>query len=93
MEDRDPLRPNIIAWSLASRGQFEEAEQIRQANIDQYGLQNFWQQWVTLAYLNAHAGDSAGVQMAFDAALAVDLSTVERALIDSLRVEVLGPAN
>ena len=91
IDDRDPLRPNIISWSLASRGRFEEAEQVRQATIDRYGLQNFWQQWITLAYLNAHAGDSAGVQMAFDAALAVDLSTVERALIDSLRVELLGP--
>ena len=93
IDDRDPLRPNIVALSLASRGRFEEAEQVRQANIDRYGLQNFWQQWLTLAYLNAEVGDSAGVQMAFDAALAVDLSTVERALIDSLRVEVLGAPN
>ena len=50
IDDRDPLRPNILAWSLASRGRFEEAEQVRQANIERYGLQNFWQQWVTLGY-------------------------------------------
>ena len=93
IDDRDPLRPNILAWSLASRGRFEEAEQVRQANIERYGLQNFWQQWVTLGYLNAQAGDSSGVRMAFDAALAVDLSTVELALVDSLRAEVLGRAN
>ena len=93
IDDRDPLRPNIITWSLASRGRFEEAELLRQATIERFGLQNFWQQWVTLGYLNAHAGDSAGVQMAFDAALALDLSTVERALVDSLRAEVLGQVN
>ena len=93
IDDRDPLRPNILAWSLASRGRFEEAEQVRQANIERYGLQNSWQQWVTLGYLNAQVGDSSGVRMAFDAALAVDLSTVELALVDSLRAEVLGPAN
>ena len=93
IDDRDPLRPNILAWSLASRGRFEEAEQVRQANIERYGLQNFWQQWVTLGYLNAHAGDSSGVRMAFDAALAVDLSTVERALVDSLYAQVLGQAD
>ena len=93
IDDRDPLRPNIITWSLASRGRFEEAEQLRQATIERFGLQNFWQQWVTLGYLNAHAGDSAGVELAFDAALSIDLSTVERALVDALRTEVLGQEN
>jgi hypothetical protein len=88
IDDRDPLRANIIAWALASRGRFGEAEEVRQATIERYGLLNFWQQWVTLAYLNAQAGDSAGVEMAFDAALAIDLTTVEQALLDSLRLEV-----
>lgn len=46
---------------------------------------------MTLAYLSAHEEDSATAVMAFDAAMAVDLSAVEHALLDSLRVEVLGP--
>jgi hypothetical protein len=93
IDDRDPLRANIVAWALASRGQLEEAEQVRQATIERFGLLNFWQQWVTLGYLNAQAGDSAGVEMAFDAALAMKLTTVEQALVDSLRLEVLQQAN
>ena len=28
IDDRDPLRPNIISWSLASRGRFEEAARL-----------------------------------------------------------------
>ncbi|HIF24000.1 MAG TPA: hypothetical protein EYQ27_19335 [Gemmatimonadetes bacterium] len=91
IDDRDPLRPHIISWSLVSRGRFEDALEVREAALDVYGLQNYWQQWVTLAYLSAHEEDSATAVMAFDAAMAVDLSAVEHALLDSLRVEVLGP--
>ena len=90
LDSRDPLRPNIITLSLASRGRFEEAAELREATIERDGLHNFWQQWVTLAYLELHDGDSAAARVAFDAALDVELSTVERTLIEALRVGLLG---
>jgi len=92
MDDRDPKRSYIVAWALAAQGQFSEAADARDAAIERFGLRNYWQQWVTLAYLDAQTGDSVAASRAFDAALAMDLAAVERTMIDSLRFEILGEA-
>ncbi|MEE2899016.1 MAG: hypothetical protein VX815_11175 [Gemmatimonadota bacterium] len=89
IDDDDRLRPHILTWSLASQGKFVEAREVREAAILRFGLRDFWQQWVTLAYLEADAGDSTAASGAFDRASALELSTVERELIDSLRVALV----
>jgi hypothetical protein len=89
IDEDDRLRPHILAWSLASQGKFVEAREVREAAILRFGLRDFWEQWVTLAYLEADAGDSTAASGAFDRASALELSTVERELIDSLRVALV----
>ena len=55
-------------------------------------MDNYWQAWLTLAYLNANSGDTASARNAFDAAVATNLTETARTLVDSVRLSVLGPA-
>jgi len=91
IDDRDPLRPHILSWSLAARGQYEAAEAARAKAVASQGMGNYWQAWLTLAYLNANTGDTASARNAFDGALATNLSETARTLVDSVRLSVLGP--
>jgi tetratricopeptide (TPR) repeat protein len=90
IDDRDPLRPHIIAWSLAARGRIEEARAAREDAIATQGMGNYWQVWLTMAYLDAAAGDTASARAAFDSALVMDLSDLTRSHVDSVKMSVLG---
>ncbi|MGY8799717.1 MAG: tetratricopeptide repeat protein [Longimicrobiales bacterium] len=92
IDDRDPLRPHIISWSLAARGRFAEAASARESALQSQGMGNYWQQWLTMAYLGLAEGDSVSARTALDAALAAELSGLARAHVDSVKVAVLGGA-
>jgi hypothetical protein len=90
IESRDPLRPHIISWSLAAQGRWDEAAAARDFAVETQGALNYWQQWLTVAYLEANEGDSASAAAAFDSARLADLSEAARRVIDSTQVSLLG---
>jgi hypothetical protein len=53
---------------------------------------NYWQQWLTMAYLGLAEGDSVSARTALDAALAAELSGRARVHVDSVKVAVFGRA-
>lgn len=63
----DAVRQHLLAWSLAEQGRWDEAAEARRAAIA-LGEGDYWQQWVSLAYLQAYAGDTTGARMALDSA-------------------------
>ncbi|MEJ2204654.1 MAG: hypothetical protein P8170_11125, partial [Gemmatimonadota bacterium] len=49
-----------------------------------------WQQWISLAWLEAYAGDTVSARAAMDSALAKAKTPGTRRRLDSLRLELLG---
>ena len=90
IDDTDAVQHHLLAWALAEQGRWEEAAEARRGAIAQ-GEGHSWQQWVSLAYLEAHAGDTASATVALDSARLVATTRASRAQIDSLRAEMLGP--
>lgn len=69
VDGNDPVRQHLLAWALAEQGRWDEAAEARKAAII-LGEGDYWQQWVSLAYLQAYAGDTAAARMALDSARA-----------------------
>ncbi len=90
LDDESAVPHHLLAWALAEQGRWKEAAQARRGAIDR-GEGEYWQQWVSLAYLRHQAGDSAEVRAALDSALVRAHSLYARHQVDSLRAAFLGP--
>jgi tetratricopeptide (TPR) repeat protein len=89
IDDDDPVRQHLLAWALTQQGRWQEAVTARQAAIRQ-GEGDYWQQWISLAYLQAYAGDTTSAVAALDSARVKATTRSGRRQVDSLRVELLG---
>lgn len=89
LEDDDPVRHHLLAWALAEQGRWEEAAQARLGAIA-HGEGDYWQQWVSLAHLEAASGDTASARAALDSARVKAVSQGGSMQVDSLYVTLLG---
>jgi tetratricopeptide (TPR) repeat protein len=88
LDDEDPVRHHLLAWALAEQGRWDEAAEARLSTITR-GEGDYWQQWVSLAYLEAYAGDTVAARVALDSASVKAGSRGGRRQVDSLRAELL----
>ncbi|MEQ9401782.1 MAG: hypothetical protein RJQ04_21630 [Longimicrobiales bacterium] len=91
LESDDPVRHHLLAWALAEQGRWEEAAEARLGAIA-HGEGDYWQQWVSLAHLEAQAGDTAAARAALDSARVKAVSQGGGQQVDSLYVTLLGDA-
>ena len=89
LDDKDPVLHHLLAWALAEQGRWPEAVEARKGAIAQ-GEGDYWQQWVSLAYLQAFAGDTLAARAAIDSALVKTMTRSARRQVDSLRAALLG---
>ncbi|MDP2957902.1 MAG: hypothetical protein Q8N53_15855 [Longimicrobiales bacterium] len=89
LDDEDAVRHHLLAWALAEQGRWGEAVEARKGAIAE-GEGDYWQQWVSLAYLQAYAGDTLAAEVALDSARVKAVTRSGRRQVDSLRVELLG---
>jgi tetratricopeptide (TPR) repeat protein len=85
----DPVRHHLLAWALAEQGRWKEAAVARRATID-HGEGEWWQQWVSLAYLEIHSGDTVAARTALDSARVKAVTTPAARQVDSLYADLLG---
>ena len=83
----DPVRQHLLAWSLAEQGRWEEAVEARRRAIEQ-GEGDYWQQWMSLAYLEAWSGDTTAAVYALDSAWTLAVTEGGAVQVDSLFVEL-----
>lgn len=88
MDADDPVQHHLLAWALTEQGRWQEAVEARRGAIE-HGEGDYWQQWVSLAYLEAWAGDTLAARQALDSAKARTVTEVSRQHVDSLRRELL----
>jgi tetratricopeptide (TPR) repeat protein len=88
LDDEDPVRHHLLAWALAEQGRWDEAAEARLRTITR-GEGDYWQQWVSLAYLEAYAGDTVAARVALDSARVKAGSRGGRRQVDSLRAELM----
>lgn len=81
----DAVCYHLLAGALAQQARWSEAVEARKAAIQQ-GEAEHWQQWVSLAELQAHAGDTAAALATLDSAAVRAGSPGGREQVDSLRV-------
>lgn len=89
IDEEDPVRHHLLAWALTEQGRWAEAAAARRQTIDE-GEGAYWQQWVSLAQLQANAGDTAGAREALDSARTKAVSTPGGAQVDQLYIDLLG---
>jgi tetratricopeptide (TPR) repeat protein len=89
MYPRDALRLDVLAWALASRDAWEEAQEAR-ARAEAVGTIDFWHRSVYDAYLARRAGDTTAVREALDSAAVKVQTRVGSIALDSIRVDVFG---
>lgn len=89
LDDDDVVSHHLLAWALAEQGKWTEAVEERRTAIRQ-GQGDYWQQWVSLAYLQAHGGDSASARISLDSAEAKVVTAGARRYVDSLAVALVG---
>jgi tetratricopeptide (TPR) repeat protein len=89
LEDRDTVSHHLLAWALTEQGRWAEAVEARRGAIE-HGEGDYWQQWLSLAWLEAYAGDTVSARAAMDSALAKAKTPGTRRRLDSLRLELLG---
>ena len=89
LDERDPTRQHLLAWSLAAQGQFQEAAQVRAVALEQ-GRAAFWQSHMYEAYIARAAGDSVSAYAAVDSAWARARTDLARNAVDSVRVAEFG---
>lgn len=89
IDDDDAVRHHLLAWALAKQERWDEAAQARQGAIAQ-GEGDYWQQWVSLAYLKAYAGDTLAAEAALDSARIKAVTRSGRRQVDSLGAALLG---
>ena len=85
----DAISHHLLAWALVEQGRFDEAAVARRAAIA-HGEGDSWQQWVSLAALEAHRGDTVSAAAALDSAALKTRTRASRRQLDSLRIELLG---
>ncbi len=85
----DPVRHHLLAWALTEQGRWQEAAEARRRAIAG-GEGDYWQQWVSLAQLEANAGDTAAARLALDSARTKALSGPGSDQVDGLYIELLG---
>jgi tetratricopeptide (TPR) repeat protein len=83
IDNDDAVRHHLLAWALAEQGRWDEAVMARKNAIAQ-GQGDYWQQWVSLAYLQAYAGDTVAARTALDSALVKASTRAARRQVDSL---------
>jgi tetratricopeptide (TPR) repeat protein len=91
LNDEDPVRHHLLAWALTEQGRWDEAAAARRGAIT-HGEGDYWQQWVSLAYLEAHAGDTSAARVALDSAATKAVTSSGRRQVDSLRAALLNEA-
>jgi tetratricopeptide (TPR) repeat protein len=91
LDDDDAVRHHLLAWALASQERWDEAAQARKGAIAQ-GEGDYWQQWISLAYLQAYAGDTVAARAALDSARVKAVTRSGRRQVDSLGAALLGQA-
>lgn len=89
IDDEDPVRHHLLAWALTEQGRWAEAAEARKGAIAQ-GEGDYWQQWVSLAALEANAGDTAAARAALDSARVKAVSTGGIHQVDSIYVAIMG---
>ncbi len=89
LEDEDPVRHHLLAWALAEQGRWGEAAEARLGAIAR-GEGDYWQQWVSLAYLHIQSGDTVAARVALDSARVKAVSAGGGLQVDSLYVTLLG---
>jgi len=89
LDDQDAVRHHLLAWALTQQERWEEAAEARKGAIAQ-GEGDYWQQWVSLAYLEAWSGDTVAAEAALDSALAKTTTRSARRQVDSLWAALLG---
>jgi tetratricopeptide (TPR) repeat protein len=93
LDDRDAVRHHLLAWALWKQGRWAEAAEARKGAIAQ-GEGDYWQQWVSLAYLEASAGDTTAARAALDTARVKAVTKSGRRQVDSLSSALLrGPTS
>ena len=75
-----------ILWR---EGRWDEAEEAK-ATADSLGTTGNWQQWVYLAYMRRHEGDTLAAEEALDSAWSVVATRIGREALDSVRVNDFG---
>jgi protein O-mannosyl-transferase len=91
LDMNDPVSHHLLAWALAKQERWDEAAEARKGAIAQ-GEGDYWQQWVSLAYLQAYAGDTLAAEAALDSARVKAVTRSGRRQVDSLGVALLGGA-
>jgi tetratricopeptide (TPR) repeat protein len=89
LEDRDPVSHHLLAWALTEQERWDEAVEARRGAIE-HGEGDYWQQWLSLAWLEAFAGDTVAARAAMDSALSKARTPGTLRRLDSLRAEILG---
>mgnify|MGYP005870344457 CR=1 FL=1 len=89
LADDDAVRHHLLAWALTEQGRWREAAAARRRAIEE-GEGDYWQQWVSLAQLEARAGDTASVRAALDSARVKAVSTPGSRQVDTLYIQLLG---
>ncbi|HSW31853.1 MAG TPA: hypothetical protein VLH75_20385 [Longimicrobiales bacterium] len=89
LDSDDAVRHHLLAWALAAQERWDEAAEARKGAIDQ-GEGDYWQQWVSLAYLEAYAGDTLAAEAALDSARVKAVTKSGRRQVDSLGAALLG---
>jgi hypothetical protein len=79
----DPIRLNILAWALASRGAWDEAAESRM-RADEMDMPDIWQRFLYDAYARRRSGDAVAMLRALNAARAMALTDQTRAVVDSI---------
>lgn len=85
----DRVSNHLLAWALTEQGRYGEAIAARRAAIE-LGEGDYWQQWVSLAYLEAFNGDTTAARVALDSARVKAVTEGGIRQVDSLYVELLG---
>ncbi len=89
IEDEDPVRQHLLAWALTEQGRWVEAGVARRAAIAS-GEGDHWQQWASLANIEAEAGDTARVRAALDSARVKAVGEGGIEYIEALYTTLLG---
>lgn len=90
LDDDDPVRYHLLAWALTEQGRYPEAAEARRGAID-LGEGDYWQQWVSLAYLEANAGDTLAAREALDSARSRAVTTLGSEQVEAAVREILAP--
>lgn len=85
----DRVANHLLAWALLEQGRYGEAVVARRRAIE-LGEGDYWQQWVSLAYLEAYAGDTAAAKAALDTARLRAVTMGGSQQVDSLYLQLLG---